>query len=91
MEAQRAPAYRLCSELSRGALEGRGVLARQSGHRCHRGLQLGTHNTKGHCHPRASSAKTRGFHTQLDEGPETPRATREASGVPFLNQHLSAS
>ena len=27
---------------------------------------------KGHCHPRASSAKTRGFHTQLDEGPETP-------------------
>ena len=30
------------------------------------------HNTKGHCHPRASSAKTRGFHTQLDEGPETP-------------------
>ena len=22
--------------------------------------------------PRASSAKTRGFHTQLDEGPETP-------------------
>ena len=41
MEAQRAPAYRLCSELSRGALEGRGVLARQSGHWCHRGLQLG--------------------------------------------------
>ena len=36
--------------------------------------------------PRASSAKTRGFHTQLDEGPETPRATREASGVPFLRQ-----
>ena len=32
----------------------------------------GWHNTKGHCHPRASSAKTRGFHTQLDEGPETP-------------------
>ena len=29
-------------------------------------------HTKGHCHPRASSAKTRGFHTQLDEGPETP-------------------
>ena len=28
--------------------------------------------TKGHYHPRASSAKTRGFHTQLDEGPETP-------------------
>ena len=25
------------------------------------------HNTKGHCHPRASSAKTRGVHTQLDE------------------------
>ena len=25
---------------------------------------------KGHCHPRASSAKTRGFHTQLDEGPD---------------------
>ena len=24
--------------------------------------------------------------TQLDEGPETPRATREASGVPFLRQ-----
>ena len=23
---------------------------------------------------------------QLDEGPETPRATREASGVPFLRQ-----
>ena len=21
------------------------------------------YNTKGHCHPRASSAKTRGFHT----------------------------
>ena len=34
----------------------------------------------------ALSAKTRGFHTQLDEGPETPRATREASGVPFLRQ-----
>ena len=31
---------------------------------------------------RASSANTRGFHTQLDEGPETPRATREASGGP---------
>ena len=30
---------------------------------------------------RLSDAKTRGFHTQLDEGPETPRATREASGV----------
>ena len=29
-----------------------------------------THNTKGHCHPRASSAKTRGFHTQLDEWPQ---------------------
>ena len=28
--------------------------------------------------------KTRGFHTQLDEGAETPWATREASGVPFL-------
>ena len=27
---------------------------------------------KGHCHPRASSAKSRGFHTLLDEGPETP-------------------
>ena len=27
---------------------------------------------EGHGHPRASSAKTRGFHTQLDEGPETP-------------------
>ena len=26
------------------------------------------------------------LHTQLDEGPETPRATREASGVPFLRQ-----
>ena len=25
-------------------------------------------------------------HTQLDEGPETPRATREASRVPFLRQ-----
>ena len=23
------------------------------------------------CHPRASSAKTRGFHTKLTEGPET--------------------
>ena len=34
----------------------------------------------------ALSTKTRGFHTQLDEGPETPRATREASGVPFLSQ-----
>ena len=30
------------------------------------------YRAKGHCHPRASSAKTRGFHTQLDEGPETP-------------------
>ena len=30
----------------------------------------------------------RGFHTQLDEGPETPRATREASGVPFLSVEL---
>ena len=54
MEAQRAPAYRLCSELSRGALEGRGVLARQSGHRCHHGLQLGTslpapRTTEGGC------------------------------------------
>ena len=29
--------------------------------------------TKGHCHPRASSAKTRGFHTQLDEGPAGPK------------------
>ena len=36
------------------------VMDREAGH------------TKGHCHPRASSAKTRGFHTQLDEGPETP-------------------
>ena len=35
-------------------------------------FSLNIHNTKGHCHPRASSAKTRGFHTQLDEGPETP-------------------
>ena len=35
-------------------------------------LGFPSHNTKGHCHPRASSAKTRGFHTQLDEGPETP-------------------
>lgn len=42
MEAQRAPAYRLRSELSRGALEGRGVLARQSGHWSPCGLQLGT-------------------------------------------------
>ena len=33
-----------------------------------------TQGTKGHCHPRASSAKTRGFHTQLDEGPEWRRA-----------------
>lgn len=41
VEAQRAPAHRLCSELSRGALEGRHVLARQSGHQSHRGLQLG--------------------------------------------------
>ena len=40
----------------------------------------------GHLHPRASSGKTRGFHTQLDEGPEIPLATREASGVPFLRQ-----
>ena len=32
----------------------------------------GRGHTKGHCHPRASSAKTRGFHTQLDEGPEAP-------------------
>ena len=24
--------------------------------------------------------------TQLDEGPETPRATQEASGFPFLRQ-----
>ena len=29
---------------------------------------------------------TRGCHTQLDEGPETPCATREASGAPFLRQ-----
>ena len=35
-------------------------------------IPIPKHNTKGHCHPRASSAKTRGFHTQLDEGPETP-------------------
>ena len=27
---------------------------------------------EGAFHPRASSAKTRGFHTQLDKGPETP-------------------
>ena len=33
-------------------------------HEIKRRLLLG--NTKGHCHPRASSAKTRGFHTQLD-------------------------
>ena len=26
------------------------------------------------------------FLAQLDEGPETPCATREASGVPFLRQ-----
>ena len=32
----------------------------------------GGDRAKGHCHPRASSAKIRGFHTQLDEGPETP-------------------
>ena len=31
----------------------------------------GRHNTKGHCHPHESSAKARGFHTKLDEGPET--------------------
>ena len=36
------------------------------------GEKMFEHNTKGHCHPRASSAKTRGFHTQLDEGPESP-------------------
>ena len=35
-------------------------------------LLLEQPGVKGHCHPRASSAKTRGFHTQLDEGPETP-------------------
>ena len=35
------------------------------------------------------SAKTRGCHTQLDQGPETPWATREASGVPFLRQDES--
>ena len=35
----------------------------------------GGHNTKGHCHPRASSAKTRGFHTQLDEGPDMEQHT----------------
>ena len=35
-------------------------------------LSVYAQHTKGHCHPRASSAKTRGFHTQLDEGPETP-------------------
>ena len=44
------------------------------------------HRLDGHEFECASSAKTRGFHTQLDEGPETPRATREASGVPFLRQ-----
>ena len=45
----------------------------------------------GHCHPRASSAKTRGFHTQLDEGPaqleetpETPPSSR-AEGLLFLH------
>ena len=27
---------------------------------------------RGSANTRASSAKTRGFHTQLDEGPETP-------------------
>ena len=27
---------------------------------------------EGARHPRASSEKTRGFHTKLDEGPETP-------------------
>ena len=35
-------------------------------------LECNPDNTKGHCHPRASTAKTRGFHTPLDEGPETP-------------------
>ena len=37
-----------------------------------RAESLASPRAKGHCHPRASSAKTRGFHTQLDEGPETP-------------------
>ena len=31
-----------------------------------------SHETSTELRPRASSAKTRGFHTQLDEGPETP-------------------
>ena len=43
---------------------------------------LESHNTKGHCHPRASSAKTRGFHTQLDEGPETLGGARCPSPWP---------
>ena len=30
------------------------------------------HNTKGHGHPRASSGKTRRFHTQLNKWPVTP-------------------
>ena len=34
------------------------------------------------CLTRASSAKTRGFHTQLDKWPVTSRTTREARGVP---------
>ena len=60
----------------------RRVSSRSGHHREHNwdlGLALGSpifpsgcEGTKGHCHPRASSAKTRGLHTQLDEGPETP-------------------
>lgn len=41
VEAQRAPARRLWSELSKEALEDRAVLARQSGHWPHHGLQPG--------------------------------------------------
>ena len=48
---------------SQGASERRGILWRWRGPS---GLRWVWRNA------RASSAKTRGFHTQLDEGPETP-------------------
>ena len=67
--AQRGPQDRGAAE-DRARLRGAETRERPLAGQC---LACSLHdNTKGHCHPRASSAKTRGFHTQLDEGPETP-------------------
>ena len=54
--------------------EGERVMALESreGTRAMRRVEEGLSRSFFGCHPRASSAKTRGFHTQLDEGPETP-------------------